>query len=103
MKMNGANAVVRTIGKLLFSWRRSFLALFVLITLGLIWSATHLRVDAGFEKMIPLKHEYMRTFTAYQKTFGGANRVLVALRQQDGDIYNPEFFRTLKAVTDAVF
>ncbi len=103
MKTNGANAVVRTIGNLLFSWRRSFLTLFVLITIGLIWSATHLRVDAGFEKMIPLKHEYMQTFTAYQKTFGGANRVLVALRQKEGDIYNPEFFRTLKAVTDAVF
>ncbi|MDP3031852.1 MAG: MMPL family transporter [Rhodocyclaceae bacterium] len=98
-----ANRVVRNIGNLLFSWRRSFLALFVLITLGLIWSATHLRVDAGFEKMIPLKHEYMQTFTAYQKTFGGANRILVALRQQEGDIYNPEFLSTLKAVTDAVF
>lgn len=98
-----ANRVVRNIGNLLFSWRRSFLALFVLITLGLIWSATHLRVDAGFEKMIPLKHEYMQTFTAYQKTFGGANRILVALRQQEGDIYNPEFLSTLKAVTDEVF
>ncbi|MDP2171179.1 MAG: MMPL family transporter [Rhodocyclaceae bacterium] len=98
-----ANRVVRNLGNLLFSWRRSFLALFVLITLGLIWSATHLRVDAGFEKMIPLKHEYMQTFTAYQKTFGGANRILVALRQQEGDIYNPEFLSTLKAVTDAVF
>jgi len=98
-----ASELVRGLGNLLFSWRRSFLALFVLITVGLIWSATHLRVDAGFEKMIPLKHEYMQTFTAYQKTFGGANRVLVALRQQDGDIYNPEFLGTLKAVTDAVF
>lgn len=98
-----ANLVVRTIGNVLFSWRRGFLALFVLITLGLLWSATHLRVDAGFEKMIPLQHEYMQTFTAYQKTFGGANRILVALRQQEGDIYNPEFLRTLKAVTDEVF
>ncbi len=97
------NPVVRAIGNALFSWRRSFLALFVLITCGLLWSATQLRVDAGFQKMIPLKHEYMQTFTAYQKTFGGANRVLVALRQQEGDIYNPEFFRTLKAVTDEVF
>lgn len=103
MKSNAANAVVRAIGNLLFSWRRSFLTLFVLITIGLTWSATHLRVDAGFEKMIPLKHEYMQTFTEYRKTFGGANRVLVALRQKEGDIYNPEFFRTLKAVTDEVF
>jgi uncharacterized protein len=98
-----ANAVVTAIGKLLFTWRRSFLALFVLITIGLLWSATHLKVDAGFQKMIPLKHEYMQTFTEYQKTFGGANRVLVALRVAEGDIYTPEFFATLKAVTDEVF
>lgn len=96
-------AVVEAIGKVLFSGRRGFLALFVLITLGLAWSATTLKVDAGFQKMIPLKHEYMSTFVDYQKTFGGANRILVALRQKDGDIYNPDFFKTLKAVTDEVF
>jgi len=98
-----ANAVVATLGTLLFSWRRSFLALFVLITLALGWSATHLKVDAGFEKTIPLTHEYMRTFTEYQKTFGGANRVIVALSVKDGDIFNQAFFAELKAVTDEVF
>lgn len=97
------NSVVTAIGQLLFGWRRSFLALFVLITLALSWSATQLRVDAGFQKMIPLKHEYMQTFTEYQKTFGGANRVLLALRIEEGDIYTPEFFAKLKAVTDEVF
>jgi len=97
------NSVVTAIGQLLFGWRRSFLALFVLITLALTWSATQLRVDAGFQKMIPLKHEYMQTFTEYQKTFGGANRVLLALRIEEGDIYTPEFFAKLKAVTDEVF
>jgi len=95
--------VVRALGRVLFGWRRAFLALFVLITLALLGSATQLRIDAGFDKMIPLEHEYMQTFTAYRKTFGGANRVIVALRQHEGDIYNPEFFRTLRAATDAVF
>lgn len=97
------NRMVSAIGNLLFTWRRSFLVLFIVITLGLIWSAMQLRVDAGFQKMIPLKHEYMQTFTEYQKTFGGANRVLVALRLQEGDIYTPEFLATLKTVTDEVF
>lgn len=98
-----SNRMVSAIGNLLFTWRRSFLVLFIVITLGLIWSAMQLRVDAGFQKMIPLKHEYMQTFTEYQKTFGGANRVLVALRLQEGDIYTPEFLATLKTVTDEVF
>ena len=88
---------------LLFAWRRGFLALFVLITLLLGWSASQLRVDAGFEKMIPLEHEYMQTFTTYRNRFGGANRILVALRLQEGDIYNARFLERLRAVTDEVF
>jgi hypothetical protein len=95
---------VNALGHLLFSQRRIFLSIFVLVTLALGYSATQLRVDAGFRKMIPLEHEYMKTFTDYQKAFGGANRVLVALRQKEGkDIYNPEFFKALKSVTDDVF
>lgn len=87
----------------LFAWRRGLLGLFLLLTLLLAWSASQLRVDAGFEKMIPLEHEYMQTFTAYRNTFGGANRVLVALRTEQGDIYRAEFLDTLRAVTDEVF
>jgi predicted RND superfamily exporter protein len=94
---------VEALGRVLFAHRRLFLALFVLLTLLLGASATRLKVDAGFEKMIPLEHEYMRVFMEYRNTFGGANRVLVALRQHEGEIYNKAFFDTLKAVTDEVF
>jgi len=87
----------------LFAYRRALLLAFALLTLLLAYSATHLRVDAGFNKMIPLQHPYMQTFTQYQKTFGGANRVLIAVMQKQGDIFNPAFFNTLKQVTDAVF
>ncbi|MDX9699317.1 MAG: MMPL family transporter, partial [Rhodocyclaceae bacterium] len=88
---------------LLFRRRRFFLALFVLLTVLLGLSASRLQVDAGFEKMIPLEHEYMQTFMAYRNTFGGANRVLVALRTHRGDIYDPVFMGKLKALTDEVF
>jgi predicted RND superfamily exporter protein len=85
--------------------RRVLLGTFVLLTAVFVYSATQLRVDAGFSKMVPLEHEYMRTFTEYQKTFGGANRVLVALRVKGagGDIFTAEFMRALKGATDDVF
>ncbi len=85
--------------------RRVLLAFFAVVTMLLAYSATQLKVDAGFNKMVPLQHEYMRTFTEYQKTFGGANRVLVALRVkgEGGDIYTPQFMRALKGATDDVF
>ncbi len=101
MSMHG---LVQSLSNLLFGHRKFFLGLFAAMTVLLGISASQLRVDAGFAKMIPLEHPYMKTFTDYQKTFGGANRVLIALRTKDGkDIYNPEFFDTLKKVTDEVF
>lgn len=97
-------ALVQYLSQLLFGRRKFFLGLFAFITVALAISASQLRVDAGFAKMIPLQHPYMQTFMNYQSTFGSANRVLIALRTKDGqDIYNPEFFDTLKKVTDEVF
>lgn len=91
------------LGLLVFKRRTFFLGLFVVMTVLLGASASRLQVDAGFEKMIPLEHEYMKTFMGYRNTFGGANRVLVALRQHEGDIYNAEFMHKLKAATDEIF
>ena len=96
--------LVSRVSGLLFGNRRLLLGIFVAVTVAFVLSAMQLRVDAGFTKMIPLEHPYMKTFTEYEKTFGGANRVLVAVMQKDGrDIYNPEFFGTLKQLTDEVF
>ena len=60
---------------LIFNNRRSVIALFVLLTIFMAWQASHLRVDAGFEKLLPLEHEYMKTYLEYRDEFGGANRV----------------------------
>ena len=67
------------------------------------WFAAHLHVDASFNKGLPLEHPYIRTFTKYQSDFGGANRVIIALMAQKGDIFTPEFFKLLKEATDDVF
>ncbi len=88
----------------LFGHRRIVFTLFVVITIGLGGLATQLGVDADFTKTIPLQHDYMRTFSAYQKTFGGANRIIVALLRKDGrDIFSPDFFQSLKNATDDVY
>ncbi len=89
--------------KLIFNNRRILLGFFVLVTLLMAYSLTNLRIDAGFSKMLPLKHEYMQTYIEHRKEFGGANRVLIALMAKQGDIFTPEFFKTLEQATDDVF
>lgn len=86
-----------------FRNRALILVVFALLTAFMGWQGAKLRVDAGFEKTLPLEHPYMHTFTKYIKEFGGANRVLVALSVDRGDIYTPEFMTRLKQVTDEVF
>ena len=88
---------------LVFSKRIWILAIFVLLTVFLGYRCSLLRIDAGFEKLLPLGHPYMKTYVEHREAFGGANRILIAVRAKDGDIFTPEFFETLKEVTDAVF
>ncbi|MCB1877957.1 MAG: RND family transporter [Chromatiales bacterium] len=94
---------VRALEKLVFGARPLLVAVFVVITAYMAWSATNLRVDAGFSKLLPLEHEYMKTFVKYRRDFGGANRILIAVMAREGDIFTPEFMDTLKRATDEVF
>lgn len=87
----------------LFGNRKAVLGFFALATLAMIALASQLRIDAGFEKQLPIEHPYMQTFLQYQEQFGGANRVIIALRAKQGDIFTPEFFTALKGATDDTF
>ena len=88
---------------LIFGLRPLIVGLFVIITLIMGYGLTNLHVDAGFSKHLPLQHEYMQTFMEYRNEFGGADRVLVALRARDGNMFSAEFFNALKQATDEVF
>ena len=89
--------------KLIFSKRPLVIIIFCLITIFMGYSASHLRIDAGFTKLVPMEHEFMKTYVRHQKAFGGANKILVALAPKSGDIFTPEFFDAVQKVTDEVF
>jgi predicted RND superfamily exporter protein len=94
--------LIDKVSALVFNNRKALLILFGALTLIFLAAASQLRVDAGFNKMVPLTHPYMKVYTQYQSVFGGANRVAVALVQKDGDIYNKEFMAKLKGLTDDI-
>ena len=98
-----AASVISGLEHLIFRRRPWVLGIFVVVTGWMGYSATSLGVDAGFSKLLPLKHEYMQTLVKYRQEFGGANRIVVALMAKEGDIFTPEFFEALKACTDEVF
>ena len=88
---------------LVFRHRKTVVVLFLVLTAFMLWQASHLKIDAGFAKLLPLKHPYMQTYLEYREAYGGANKVVIAIKAREGDIFTPEFFEVLADVTDEVF
>ena len=91
------------IATFLINNRYGIVGFFLVITIGMMFAMSQLRIETGFKKQLPLKHEYMQTFLQYEKEFGGANRVLVALVARNGNMFTPEFFEAFEEITDQVF
>jgi uncharacterized protein len=94
--------MIAPLERFLFRHRVGFLVVFGLVTVFMGWSASRLRVDAGFAKQLPLQHEYIQTYTEHQAQFGGANRIVIALMAREGDIFNAPFFALLERLTEEV-
>ena len=88
---------------LVFRHRLSVLFLFIITTCYLVFQASQIKLDASFNKNIPLNHEYMKVYTKHEKQFGGANSILISVCDARGDIFNPEFFTQLKSVHDQLY
>ena len=101
--MSEARELTRRIAEVVFSIRPLILLLFVFGTAAMVYYAMQLQVDAGFKKQLPLEHEYMQTFLDYEREFGGANRLMVALEANDGEMFDKEFFTAFERLSDRVF
>src|SRR6201993_3619149 len=96
--------LVGRLERLIFGHRTAILALFALGTVLLGATAVHgLRIDTSFNKTLPVRHEYMRTYLDPRVAeFRGADRVLIALIARDGNMFTPQFFAALRKATDEV-
>jgi len=97
------NSLINRFETGLFRHRFFVLIMFVLVSGLLLFKATEIKLDASFTKNIPLNHSYMKTYLKHQKNFGGANSILISVCNHDDDIFNKEFFTTLKGVHDKLF
>ncbi|SFB01258.1 hypothetical protein SAMN04515620_11265 [Collimonas sp. OK607] len=98
-----AKGIIGRIGYVIFHWRKSLLIAGILITLVLGFFAMQLKVTSGFTKMIPLHHEFMKTFLDYQGDFGGADKVLIAIKVKHGDIYQKDVLDIVRHINDDIF
>jgi predicted RND superfamily exporter protein len=95
--------LVARISDTLIRLRHPLSVLFAAVTIFFGYSATHVKLDPGFLKLIPIQHPYMKTMMQYLD-LSGANTLLVNLRWKgEGDIYNKTFMSAMQKATDDVF
>ena len=99
---NPARGVLPRVERFLFGHRRLVLASLAIFTLIMAWFAVQLRMDAGFEKQLPVGHEYIETFEAYRNDLMGANRLTIVVKARGGGIWSAPGLRRLYDVTQAV-
>ncbi len=98
-----ADTILRFVIPLVYGRRWLTFGALMALTAVLGLYALRIQPDAGFEKQIPLDHAYMKVFKKYEKAFGGANLISIALINAKGDIYNERVLDHLKKITDEVF
>jgi predicted RND superfamily exporter protein len=93
---------IRAAEAVIFSRRRWLLVGLAIFTAVMAGFALRLHMDAGFEKQMPIGHEYIQTFQKYRDDVLGANRLTVVVKARHGDIWNPKAVSRLYDVTQAV-
>lgn len=86
----------------LFSRRAAILTAFALFTAVMAFFAMQLRMEAGFEKQIPIGHEYTKTLERYKDDLFPPNRLTVVVKARHGTIWTKEALTRLYEVTQAV-
>ena len=102
LKQSTSRGVLPRIEQWLFSHRMLTLASLALFTLGMAWFAVQLRMEAGFEKQLPIGHEYIETFETYRNDLLGANRLTVVVKARQGTIWSEAGLKRLYDVTQAL-
>ncbi len=95
-------SLVNQLEKICFERRHATLGVLILLTLLMGYFALQLRMSAGFEKQLPIGHEYTETFQQYRSELLGANRLTVVMKARDGTIWDKQALQHLYDVTQAV-
>jgi predicted RND superfamily exporter protein len=90
--------------RLIFNHRPVWLVIIALLTLFLGYETTKIKIDARFEKMLPMQHEYLQNMFSHldDLTQKGLS-FKIAIENTQGDIFNKEYLQVVQDVHDKVF
>jgi hypothetical protein len=90
--------------RMIFNHRVVALFLFAAITVFLGYAATNIRLNASFENMIPLNHDYILNYYENKADLTGlANTLRIAVENKNGSIIEADYLETLRRINDEIF
>ncbi|MFA4835240.1 MAG: MMPL family transporter [Dehalococcoidia bacterium] len=90
--------------RMIFNHRHIMIIGCIIITLLLGYQATKLVLNAGFEKMLPHKHPYIKNYLVNKDELRGlGNTIRIVVETTRGDIFDPQYLEYLKQINDEVF
>jgi len=90
--------------RVIFNFRGWVLGVCALLTLALAWSAGSLRLNASFEKILPVSHPYIRNYLDHRQDLRALGNVLrISVENTQGDIFDARYLDTLKNINDELF
>jgi predicted RND superfamily exporter protein len=100
---SGIDSKAPFLERFLFANRVILLILFACATLFFGYQASHLRMQASFEKMVPNYHPFLVNALKHSEHLAGmSNSIWIAVENSEGDIYDAEYLDVLRQVTDEV-
>jgi uncharacterized protein len=99
---NVLNRLVKKLEALFFGHRKLTLGIIIGFTAVMAFFALKLKMSAGFEKQMPIGHEYTLTFQKYRDDLFGANRLNIVVKAKKGNVWNQEALTRLYQVTQEV-
>jgi predicted RND superfamily exporter protein len=88
----------------LFNHRGLVVLLCLVTSLLLGWQATHLTLNASFERMIPKHHPFIVNYLEHRQELAGlGNAVRIAVANPNGSLYDKDYLQTLQRLNDEIY
>ncbi|MFH0813103.1 MAG: efflux RND transporter permease subunit [Pseudomonadota bacterium] len=82
--------------------RKWIIAVMIVVTIFFGYHISRVEMFTEFSDLLPQKHPYIKIHNRFQKEFGGANVITIAIEVKNGTIFNKETLAKLIRLTDNV-
>ena len=90
--------------RLIFNRRPLWLVVIAVLTCYFIFETSRIKIDARFEKMLPMQHEYLQNmFSRLEDLTQKGLSFKIAVENTQGDIFDKEYLQVVSEVHDKVF